>query len=51
MENIKDDWGDDAIEKISGKELTRYLVAKRQEKICKCLERIVIVDSGQRKCF
>lgn len=49
-ENLFDDWGDDAILKISGKELNRYLVRKRLEKICTCKDRVVLVDTINRRC-
>ena len=49
-ENLTDDWGDDAILKISGKELNRYLVSKRLEKICTCKNRVVLVDAINRRC-
>ena len=38
-ENMKDDWGDDAILKISGKELNRYLISKYLGKVCTCKKR------------
>ena len=49
-DNIKDDWGDDAIVKISGKELNRYLVQKRLEKICTCKNRTILIDAKERRC-
>lgn len=48
--NIKDNWGDDAILKISGKELNRYLVSKHLGKICTCEERVVLIDTKNRRC-
>ena len=49
-ENMKDDWGDDAILKISGKELNRYLVSKHLGKICTCKERVILIDTKNRRC-
>lgn len=50
MNNFKDDWGDDAILKVSGKELNRYLVQKHLGKICTCKERVVLIDTKNRRC-
>ena len=49
-ENMKDDWGDDAVLKISGKELNRYLVSKHLGKICTCKERVILIDAQNRRC-
>lgn len=49
-ENMKDDWGDDTILKISGKELNRYLVRKHLGKICTCQKRVILIDTNNRRC-
>lgn len=48
-ENLQDDWGDNAIVKISNKELKRFLIRKRLGKICECKNRTVLVDFENRR--
>lgn len=47
--NIIDDWGDNSILKISGKELKRFLVRKHLGKICDCTNRTILIDYENRR--
>lgn len=48
-DKLFDDWGDESIIKVSGKQLKRALISKHLGKLCTCQNRTVLVDRKNRR--
>ena len=48
-DKLFDDWGDESIIKVSGKQLKRALISKHLGKLCECKNRTILVDKHNRR--
>lgn len=50
QDNIfEDEWGDENIIKVSGKQLKRALIKKHLGKLCNCKDRTILIDKENRR--